>query len=205
MQRIVIQSHHVYTAYPDVDSSETEHACDAQGSDGDRGGGSHQHTQCAGWCCHWALALLRQMGSSVQLWAAIHVPTASGDVNSSAANGDDAAAGDPSGRNGFHDGGGGDEPAADHPHGGGGGGGGGGDGGADSGAARVRAWFSPALQAELLTMRHAASLLAHDMRNPLTLVAAMPELLGQIEGVPAAVTQQMASVKVRVTLCIGDV
>lgn len=61
----------------------------------------------------------------------------------------------------------------------------------------VSAWVHPELLASLFTMRQAASVLAHDMRNPLTLVLNVPDILAHQEGVPAPVMKQVQQVKVR--------
>ena len=59
-------------------------------------------------------------------------------------------------------------------------------------------WVHPQLQGLLLTLRQSASTLAHDMRNPLTLVLAMSDLLRKKDDVPADVNQQCSIIHVRI-------
>lgn len=66
-------------------------------------------------------------------------------------------------------------------------------------AAEIRSevWVHPQLQGLLLTLRQSASTMAHDMRNPLTLVLAMSDLLRKQEEGTAEMRQQCAVVHVR--------
>jgi light-regulated signal transduction histidine kinase (bacteriophytochrome) len=61
-------------------------------------------------------------------------------------------------------------------------------------------WVDPNLQATIMSLRKAASTLAHDMRNPLTLVLTVPDLLHDVEGMPSQVTEKLDIIKVRL-LC----
>lgn len=58
-------------------------------------------------------------------------------------------------------------------------------------------WVHPQLQGLLLTLRQSASTMAHDMRNPLTLVLAMSDLLRKKEEGTAEMRQQCSVVHVR--------
>lgn len=64
-------------------------------------------------------------------------------------------------------------------------------------AAQSGVWVHPQLQGLLLTLRQSASTMAHDMRNPLTLVLAMSDLLRKKDDVAAEVRQQCSVVHVR--------
>jgi signal transduction histidine kinase len=57
-------------------------------------------------------------------------------------------------------------------------------------------WVDPNLQATIMSLRKAASILAHDMRNPLTPILTVQELLHDVENMPSKVTDKLGIVKV---------